>query len=131
MQAVQLALQCLSFDFVGTCLDESSEDLGTIQVPSGEIQLPTTAQGLCWAASAGVHGCMVLRADVGAPSKCPQVRSHLLLRRGLPTSWAPGPRPNWFPAACIPRWLSADSSLLLCVQPGGHRLRTPARCSSS
>lgn len=36
LQAVQLALQCLSFDFVGTCLDESSEDLGTIQVPSGE-----------------------------------------------------------------------------------------------
>ena len=35
LQAVQLALQCLSFDFVGTCLDESSEDLGTIQVPSG------------------------------------------------------------------------------------------------
>ena len=32
MQAVALALQCLSFDFVGTCLDESSEDLGTIQV---------------------------------------------------------------------------------------------------
>lgn len=36
-QAVQLALQCLSFDFVGTCLDESSEDLGTIQVPSGAV----------------------------------------------------------------------------------------------
>lgn len=36
-QAVQLALQCLSFDFVGTCLDESSEDLGTIQVPSGAL----------------------------------------------------------------------------------------------
>ena len=35
LQAVHLALQCLSFDFVGTCLDESSEDLGTIQVPSG------------------------------------------------------------------------------------------------
>lgn len=33
-QAVQLALSCLSFDFVGTCLDESSEDLGTIQIPS-------------------------------------------------------------------------------------------------
>lgn len=43
-QAVQLALQCLSFDFVGTCLDESSEDLGTIQVPSGE---PDTAQSAC------------------------------------------------------------------------------------
>ncbi|CAK0751589.1 hypothetical protein CVIRNUC_002079 [Coccomyxa viridis] len=33
-QAVAVALQCLSYDFVGTCLDESSEDLGTIQVPS-------------------------------------------------------------------------------------------------
>ena len=32
MQAVAVALQCLSYDFVGTCLDESSEDLGTIQV---------------------------------------------------------------------------------------------------
>ena len=31
-QAVALALKCLSFDFVGTSLDESSEDLGTIQV---------------------------------------------------------------------------------------------------
>lgn len=32
-QSVNLALATLSFDFVGTCLDESSEDLGTIQVP--------------------------------------------------------------------------------------------------
>jgi exportin-7 len=32
--AVQLALACLSFDFVGTCLDESSEDVGTIQIPA-------------------------------------------------------------------------------------------------
>jgi exportin-7 len=31
-QGLSLALQCLSFDFVGTCLDESAEDLGTIQV---------------------------------------------------------------------------------------------------
>jgi len=34
-QAVQLALGCLSFDFVGTCLDESAEDLGTIQARQG------------------------------------------------------------------------------------------------
>ena len=34
-QAVSLALGALSFDFVGTCLDESSEDLGTIQVRRG------------------------------------------------------------------------------------------------
>lgn len=33
-QAIMLALKCLSFDFVGTSLDESSEDLGTIQIPS-------------------------------------------------------------------------------------------------
>lgn len=34
LQALLLALQCLSFDFVGTCLDDSSEDFGTIQVES-------------------------------------------------------------------------------------------------
>ncbi|DBA92724.1 hypothetical protein WJX77_011928 [Trebouxia sp. C0004] len=33
-QAVALALACLSYDFVGTSMDDSSEDLGTIQVPS-------------------------------------------------------------------------------------------------
>lgn len=33
-QALSLALKCLSFDFVGTSLDESSEDLGTVQIPS-------------------------------------------------------------------------------------------------
>lgn len=33
-QAIALSLKCLSFDFVGTSLDESSEDLGTIQIPS-------------------------------------------------------------------------------------------------
>ncbi|PTQ44855.1 hypothetical protein MARPO_0017s0001 [Marchantia polymorpha] len=33
-QAIGLALKCLSFDFVGTSLDESSEDIGTIQIPS-------------------------------------------------------------------------------------------------
>ena len=33
-QAIALALKCLSFDFVGTSLDESNEDLGTIQIPS-------------------------------------------------------------------------------------------------
>lgn len=32
--AVNLVLKSLSFDFVGTSLDESAEDLGTIQVPS-------------------------------------------------------------------------------------------------
>lgn len=33
-QAVSLVLACLSYDFVGTSSDDSSEDLGTIQVPS-------------------------------------------------------------------------------------------------
>ena len=32
VQAMTLALGCLSYDFIGTCLDESSEDLATIQV---------------------------------------------------------------------------------------------------
>ncbi|KAK9853645.1 hypothetical protein WJX84_008704 [Apatococcus fuscideae] len=32
-QAVGLSLACLSFDFFGTCMDDSSEDLSTIQVP--------------------------------------------------------------------------------------------------
>uniref|UniRef100_A0A061RU54 Ran-binding protein n=1 Tax=Tetraselmis sp. GSL018 TaxID=582737 RepID=A0A061RU54_9CHLO len=44
-QGLSLALQCLSFDFVGTCLDESAEDLGTIQVPSSWralIETPST-----------------------------------------------------------------------------------------
>ncbi len=33
-QAMSLALACLSFDFVGTCIDDSTEDVGTIQIPS-------------------------------------------------------------------------------------------------
>lgn len=32
VQGVSLALACLSYDFVGTCLDETSEDMGHIQV---------------------------------------------------------------------------------------------------
>lgn len=31
---LSLALRCLSFDFVGTSLDESSEEFGTVQIPS-------------------------------------------------------------------------------------------------
>ncbi|KAK2077922.1 hypothetical protein QBZ16_003790 [Prototheca wickerhamii] len=49
-QALRLALACLSFDFVGTCLDESAEDLGTIQVPSAwraVVEEPGTVQ-LFW-----------------------------------------------------------------------------------
>eukprot|EP00891_Asterochloris_glomerata_P007395 jgi/Astpho2/7395/fgenesh1_pm.00114_%23_12_t len=33
-QAISLALSCLSFDFVGTCIDDSAEEMATIQVPS-------------------------------------------------------------------------------------------------
>jgi exportin-7 len=33
-QALKLAVQCLSFDFIGTTPDESSEDLGIVQIPS-------------------------------------------------------------------------------------------------
>ncbi|KAK6228500.1 hypothetical protein SCA6_000840 [Theobroma cacao] len=32
--ALSLALKCLSFDFVGTSIDESSEEFGTVQIPS-------------------------------------------------------------------------------------------------
>ncbi|KAL1561845.1 exportin-7-like isoform X2 [Salvia divinorum] len=32
--ALSLSLKCLSFDFVGTSIDESSEDFGTVQIPS-------------------------------------------------------------------------------------------------
>lgn len=44
-QAMSLALACLSFDFVGTCVDESAEDLGTIQIPSAwraSVEDPST-----------------------------------------------------------------------------------------
>jgi exportin-7 len=33
-RAITLSVKCLSFDFVGTSLNESSEDMGTIQIPS-------------------------------------------------------------------------------------------------
>ena len=46
-QAASLVLVCLSYDFVGTSLDESTEDIGTIQVPSSWrslIEEPATMQ---------------------------------------------------------------------------------------
>eukprot|EP00898_Chlorokybus_atmophyticus_P001655 jgi/Chlat1/2490/Chrsp175S02362 len=46
-QALNLSLKCLSFDFVGTSLDESTEDLGTIQIPSSWrpiLEEPNTMQ---------------------------------------------------------------------------------------
>ena len=33
-ESLSLVLGCLSYDFIGTTLDEASEDLGTIQLPS-------------------------------------------------------------------------------------------------
>jgi exportin-7 len=33
-QALKLALQCLSFDFIGITPDESAEDLGIVQIPA-------------------------------------------------------------------------------------------------
>jgi len=44
-QGLMLCSACLSFDFVGTCLDDSSEELCTIQVPSSwrpPIEEPST-----------------------------------------------------------------------------------------
>ncbi|MQL98444.1 hypothetical protein Taro_031155 [Colocasia esculenta] len=32
--ALSLSLRCLSFDFIGTSLDESSDEFGTVQIPS-------------------------------------------------------------------------------------------------
>lgn len=40
---LQLTCNCLSFDFIGTSMDESSDDLGTVQIPTswrgGTVQL--------------------------------------------------------------------------------------------
>ncbi|XP_020961524.1 exportin-7-A isoform X4 [Arachis ipaensis] len=33
--ALSLSLKCLTFDFVGTSIDESSDEFGTVQIPSG------------------------------------------------------------------------------------------------
>nr|CAD1829090.1 unnamed protein product [Ananas comosus var. bracteatus] len=44
---LSLALRCLSFDFIGTSLDESSEEFGTVQIPSSWrplLQDPSTLQ---------------------------------------------------------------------------------------
>uniref|UniRef100_A0A6M2EBI4 Importin N-terminal domain-containing protein n=1 Tax=Populus davidiana TaxID=266767 RepID=A0A6M2EBI4_9ROSI len=45
--ALSLSLKCLSFDFVGTSIDESSEEFGTIQIPSSWrpiLEDPSTLQ---------------------------------------------------------------------------------------
>ncbi|XP_048325677.1 uncharacterized protein LOC107412822 isoform X3 [Ziziphus jujuba] len=45
--ALSLSLKCLSFDFVGTSVDESSEEFGTVQIPSSwrsVLEDPSTLQ---------------------------------------------------------------------------------------
>ncbi|XP_006471264.2 uncharacterized protein LOC102620131 isoform X1 [Citrus sinensis] len=45
--ALSLCLKCLSFDFVGTSIDESSEEFGTVQIPSAwrpVLEDPSTLQ---------------------------------------------------------------------------------------
>ncbi|KAK3002770.1 hypothetical protein RJ639_018630, partial [Escallonia herrerae] len=45
--ALSLSLKCLSFDFVGTSIDESSEEFGTVQLPSswkGVVEDSSTLQ---------------------------------------------------------------------------------------
>ncbi len=49
-QGLSLALSCLSFDFVGTCLDDSAEDVSTIQARS--------AAGAGGVSTACMHACM-------------------------------------------------------------------------
>jgi hypothetical protein len=104
-QAVQLALQCLSFDFVGTCLDESSEDLGTIQVPSGE---PHTAQPACTQATRACRCSWCRLAGIWVPTlACIDPLAHQCL---LPL------------LSCPP---------VPVIQPGGRPLRTHRPCNSS
>ncbi|XP_020249688.1 LOW QUALITY PROTEIN: exportin-7 [Asparagus officinalis] len=45
--AVSLSLRCLSYDFIGTSLDESSEEFGTVQIPASWrsiLEDPSTVQ---------------------------------------------------------------------------------------
>lgn len=85
LQAVQLALQCLSFDFVGTCLDESSEDLGTIQVPSGgwavQAHVPAAVQAHVPSCAAATAAAAATGAGVVAQGKAlpPAARNHAVL----------------------------------------------------
>lgn len=45
--AISLSLKCLSFDFVGTSIDESSEEFGTVQVKMVFYD-KYVYFGLCW-----------------------------------------------------------------------------------
>lgn len=35
MHSLRLVQNCLTFDFIGTANDESADDLGTVQIPTG------------------------------------------------------------------------------------------------
>ena len=39
-QSLKLTLACLSYDFIGTSVDESTEDVGTVQVREGGTAPP-------------------------------------------------------------------------------------------
>ena len=42
-QCLKLALACLSYDFFGTCSDETTEDVGTVQVGLASSPMRTPA----------------------------------------------------------------------------------------
>jgi len=90
-QATALVLCCLSYDFVGTSLDESTEDIGTIQVPSSWRQLieePATMQLLfdVYKSSAppvsnGALECLVRLASVRRSLFASEVERNAYLQR--------------------------------------------------
>ena len=101
LQAVSLALQCLSFDFVGKCLDESAEDLGTIQVPSTWrpiIEQPSTLQ---------------LFLDFYAASS-PPLSLH---GPGVPGVHPTPPLRAWSRASLLPHWLLCGMTIAWYASP--------------
>eukprot|EP00854_Cymbomonas_tetramitiformis_P016305 gene16305-19350_t len=72
-QAMCLALKCLSFDFVGTSLDESTEDLGNIQAspPGSLVQLAPHDVPSSWRAQIEDPATMQLFLDVYAATTPP------------------------------------------------------------
>lgn len=71
VQAVGLVLACLSYDFVGTSSDDSSEDLGTIQVCSHQASFATTVEGHtnnCTCNLKAVQLCTAIRRLTQVPS---------------------------------------------------------------
>lgn len=65
LQAVSLALSCLSYDFIGTCTDESSEDLGTIQVLPCPCHTELVIIGVCLNPSSAAGSARPTRLPVG------------------------------------------------------------------